>query len=123
MAAFARTATVSTTIPIAAGGIERYEILANRMGCLLCLWPRKRLITGDPLCLVHIHLDQARIDRERFASNQPARNAHRHHALEYPAYGIALSEAFVPRTAEYRVIGNLVFDTELAEPAIGKVYP
>ena len=28
----------------------------------------------------------------------------------------------MPRTAEYRVIGNLVFDTELAEPAIGKVY-
>ena len=28
----------------------------------------------------------------------------------------------MPRTAKYRVIGNLVFDTEFAEPAIGKVY-
>ncbi len=84
MAAFARTATVSTTILIAAGGIEGHEILANRMGCLLCLWPCKRLVAGDPLCLVHIRLDQARIDRERFASNQPGHDAHRHHALEYP---------------------------------------
>jgi len=48
MAAFARTATVSTTILIAAGGIEGHEILANRMGCLLCLWPCKRLVAGDP---------------------------------------------------------------------------
>ena len=84
MAAFARTATVSTTILIAAGGIEGHEILANRMGCLLCLWPCKRLVAGDPLCLVHIRLDQARIDRERFTSNQPGHDAHRHHALEYP---------------------------------------
>jgi hypothetical protein len=30
-------------------------------------------------------------------------------------------EAFVPRTAEHRMIGDLVFDTELAEPAIGQV--
>src|SRR6185312_9097578 len=32
------------------------------------------------------------------------------------------SNTRMPRvTAKYRVIGNLVFDTELAEPAIGKV--
>ena len=69
----------------AASGIESYEILANRMGCFLRLRPRKRLVAGDPLRLVYIRLDQARIDRERFASNQPGPNAHRHHALKYPA--------------------------------------
>jgi hypothetical protein len=72
MAAFARPAIVSTTILIAAGGIEGCKVLANRMGCLLCLRPCKRLIAGDPLLPVHIRLDQARIDRERFAPTSPA---------------------------------------------------
>jgi transposase len=84
LAAFART-VVATTILLTASGIESYEILANRMGCFLRLRPRKRLVAGDPLRLVYIRLDQARIDRERFASNQPGPNAHRHHALKYPA--------------------------------------
>ena len=107
-AAAARTATVSaTTLLIAAGSIEGREVLANRMGCLLCLRPAHRLVAGNPLLLVHIRLDQARIDRERFAANQPGRDAHRHHALEHPAQGIALAEAFMPGTAEHRMIGDL----------------
>ena len=44
------------------------------------------------------------------------------HTLKDPAQGIALSKAFLPRTAEHGVVRYLVFDTELAEPAIGKVY-
>ena len=36
--------------------MEGCEILANRMGCLLCLWPRKRLVAGDPLCLSDVQL-------------------------------------------------------------------
>jgi hypothetical protein len=54
---------------------------------------------------------------ENASPQQPGRDAHRHHTLEYPAQGIAFSEAFAPRKAEYRVIGNPVFDTELAEQA------
>jgi hypothetical protein len=42
-------------------------------------------------------------------------------SLEDPAQDIALSEAFLPRPAEHGVVGYLVFDPELAEPAIGKV--
>jgi hypothetical protein len=42
------------------------------------------LVAGDPLRLVHIRLDQARIDRECLASNQPGCNANCHHALKYP---------------------------------------
>jgi quinol monooxygenase YgiN len=41
-----------------------------------------------------------------------------HHTLKYPAQHVALSEAFVPRAAEHRMIGDTVFDAELAEPAI-----
>src|ERR1700716_4276954 len=122
MTTFARTAPISTTILVAMGSIESREVLTNRMGCLLRLRPCKRPVAGDPLLLVHIRLDQARIDRECFASNQPGRNALRYHTLEYPAQGIALPETFASCTAEYRVIGNLVFNTELAKPAIGKVH-
>jgi hypothetical protein len=76
------------------------------MGCLLCLRPCNRLVAGYPLLLVYSRLDQARIDRERFVPNQPGRNAHCHYTLEDPTQSIALPEAFVPRTAEYRVIGD-----------------
>jgi hypothetical protein len=41
----------ATTILLTASGIEGYEILANRMGCLLRLRPRKRLIAGDRFVL------------------------------------------------------------------------
>ena len=107
IAAVARTATVSTAILITAGGIEGREILANRMGCLLRLRPGDRLVARNPLLLVHIRLDQARIDRERFAADQPGRDTHRHHALEHPSQSIALTKAFVPSAAEHRMIGNL----------------
>ena len=48
------------------------------MGGLLRLGPCDRLVAGEPLRLVHIRLDQARIDRERFASDKSRRNAQRH---------------------------------------------
>src|ERR1700742_188307 len=91
------------------------------MGCLLCLWPCNRLVAGDPLLLVYIRLDQARIDRERFGPHQPGRNALCHDILEAPTQGVALPEAFVPRTTEHRVIGDPVLNAELAEPPVGQV--
>jgi len=60
-----------------------------------------RPVAGGPLHLVYIRLDQARIDRERFASDKPRRNAQRHHTFEYPAQGIARSETFAPRSTEH----------------------
>jgi hypothetical protein len=53
------------------------------------------------LLLVHIGLDQARIDRKRFAAHAPSRDAHGHHALKHPPQSIALTEAFVPGSAEH----------------------
>jgi hypothetical protein len=85
MTAFARSATISTKILVAARGIEGRKLLANRLGCHLCPRPCKRLIARNPFLPIHVRLDQARIDRERLASNQPGRNAHRHHTLEHPA--------------------------------------
>ena len=47
------------------------------------------------------------LDAERQASFDYEGGAHRHHALEHSAQGIALTEALVPRTAEDRMIGDL----------------
>jgi hypothetical protein len=63
---------------------QSHEVLANRTGCLLGLWPGNRLIARHRLLLVHVCLDQARIDRKPFAANQPGRDALRHHAFENP---------------------------------------
>jgi hypothetical protein len=43
--------------------------------------------------------------------------------IEHSAQGIALTEALVPRTAEDRMIGNLVLDAELAKPPVGEIDP
>src|ERR1700747_2197625 len=91
------------------------------MGGLLRLRPCNRLGAGHPLLLVYIRLDQACIDRERFAPNEPGRNAHCHYPLEDPTQSVALPEALVPRTAEYRVIGDPVLNAELAKPPVGQV--
>jgi hypothetical protein len=94
----------------------------ERTGCLLGLRPGNRLIARHPLLVVHVRLDQACVDRKPLAGNQPSRYALRHHALEYPAQGIALAKAFVPCAAEHRMVGYTVLDTELAEPTIGMPY-
>src|SRR5512138_53375 len=91
------------------------------MGSLLRLGPGDRLVAREPLHLVHICPDQARIDRERFASNESCRNAQRHHTLEYPTQGIARSEPFAPRSTEHRMIWDLVFNPELAEPSVSQI--
>jgi len=87
----------------------------------LCVRPAHWLVAGNPLLLVYVRLDQTCIDRKRFAANKSGRDAHRHHALEHPPQGIALTEAFMPGSAEHRMIGNLILNTELAEPAIGQI--
>jgi hypothetical protein len=53
------------------------------------------------------------------SSDQPGSDALRHHALKYPAQRIALAEARVSGTAEYRMIGDTVFNAELAKPSVG----
>ena len=80
-----------------------------------------RLVASYSLLLVNISLDQARIDREA-RPDKPGRDAPRHHALEHPPQGIAVAKAFVPGAAKHRMIGNLIFDTQLAKPAIGQVH-
>src|SRR5579859_2586338 len=123
LAAAARTVAISTTALLIPAGssIEGREVLSNGTGCHLRLRPSNRLVARSPLMLVHIRLNQARIDRERFAADEPGRDAHRYHALEYTAQSIALAEPLVPRATEHRMIGNLVLDAELAKPPVGQI--
>src|SRR6266567_397286 len=100
---------------------ECREVLSNRMGCFLHLRPGDWLVTGYSLLLVHIRLDQARIDRERFTADQPSRDAHRHYALKHPPQSITLSKALVPRAAEHRMIGDCVLDAEFAKPPVRQI--
>src|SRR5262249_9404373 len=53
------------------------------MRCFLTLRPGNRLVAAEPLLLVHIGLDQARINRERFATNKPSRDACRLTEVEW----------------------------------------
>src|SRR5262249_61600671 len=101
------------SILIAASRVESREVLANCTQCLLGLRPGNRLIARRPLLLVHVCLDQARIDRKPPASNQPSRDALRHHALKHPAQGVALAKALVPCAADHRMVGDTVLDAEL----------
>lgn len=121
MASFTGAVVVSSAILIIAG-IEDGEILADRMGRFFCLRPGNRLITRHSLLLVDVRLDQARIDGKRLAADQSGRNAHTHYTLEDPPQGVTLAEAFLSRTAEHGMVRYLVFDPELAEPAIGQVH-
>ena len=53
----------------------------------------------------------------------PTRDAGPDNPLEHPAENSAVAEALVACASECRMIGDLVFDAETAEPAIGEVEP
>src|SRR5208282_4800361 len=74
---------ISAVLLTVLGGIQSRQILADRAGRFLDPRPGNWLIARRPLLLVHVRLDQARIDRKSLAANQASRNALRHHALKY----------------------------------------
>src|SRR3984893_225143 len=111
----------TTTLLIPASGIEGRKVLANCMGGFFRLRPDDWLIARHSSPPARVCLDQACINRECFAVNEPRRDAHRHHPLEHPPQGIALTKALEPCTAEHRMIGDLVLDAELAKPPVGKI--
>src|SRR5262249_100054 len=109
------------TLIFTAGGIESSEVFPNRMRCFLTLRPGNRLVAGEPLLLVHVCLDQARLNHAPFATNNPGREACRDQTRQRPAQGVARTEALMPRTAEHRMIGTPFLDTELAKPPVGQI--
>ena len=79
------------------------------------------LVAGCRSALVGVGCDQARIDRETDAADEMSFDAGSNDALEHLAENVVLAEALVAGAREGGVIGNLVFDTETAEPTVGKV--
>ena len=71
--------------------------------------------------LVRIGPDQAGIDREAFAADQPLRDAAPHGRLEQLTQEIAVAESAMPVLRESRVAGHIALEPEPAEPAIGEV--
>jgi hypothetical protein len=67
------------------GGIEGRAILATAWDASSVFRDAIGWSPGIRFSLSTSALDQARIDRERLASNQAGRNAHRHYIFKDPA--------------------------------------
>jgi hypothetical protein len=70
---------------------------------------------------VGVGLDQAGIDCETVAADQPLGHAAAHDGLEDVAQQVAVAEAAVAVLGEGRVIGHGALQAEPAEPSVGQV--
>ena len=103
------------------GIVERVEILLHRATGLGHRLPVDRLRPFRRALLVGVGPDQAGIDREAFAADQPFLDAAAHRRLEQLAQQVAVAEAAVPVLREGRMVRNIALQAEPAEPAIGEV--
>jgi hypothetical protein len=102
--------------------IEGRQILLHRAACVFGSTLLVPLRSRNRTLLVGIRRDQAGIDREPFAADQPCRDAGLNHVLEDAAENVTVAEPLIARPRERRMIRDLVFDREPAEPAIGHVH-
>ena len=70
---------------------------------------------------MRVRHDDAGVDREGFAPDDPFLNAARHHGLEQLAQKIALAKAAVAVLGKRRMIGNLVVEPPATKPPIGQI--
>src|SRR5262245_15318737 len=70
---------------------------------------------------VGVSLNEARIDGEAFTADEAGRHAGSNDTLKHFPEDVAVAEALVTGARESRVIRDLVFDAQAAEPAIGEV--
>ena len=103
------------------GLIERIEILAHRPAGPGKIVPVDGLRSFRRALLVRIGPDQAGINREALASDEPFVDAALDGGLEQLAQEIAVPEAAVPVLRERRVVWDRSLQAEPAEPAIGEV--
>ena len=68
-----------------------------------------------------IGFDHARINGKAFTANETSIHAATHYRLEDMAEEVAVAKASMPVLAKGGVIGDLVFQSKLAKPAIGEV--
>ena len=100
----------------APGGIvQRVEILLHRAAGLGHRLPVDRFRPFRRALLVGVGPDQAGVDREAFAADQPFLDAAPHRRLEQLAQQIAVAEAAMPVLGEGRVVRNIALQAEPAE--------
>ena len=68
--------------------------------------------------LVGVSRNQACVDRKPFATDQPSPNTCLNNTLENLAEDVAVTKAFIAGARERRMIRDLVFDAQAAEPAV-----
>ena len=83
--------------------------------------PPKPLVAFDPLLRLGVRLNQARVDCEPFATDQPLPDAAAQDDLEHATEEIALTEATVPVLRERRVIGDSPVQTQPAKPTVRQI--
>ncbi len=76
----------------------------------------------DPLKAAGIGLDHRGVHGKALAADQPRRHATADNLLEHLAQDIAVAKAAVAVHREGRMMGNLVLQTQAAEPAVGQVH-
>ena len=105
----------------ASSSVARYSLAARLTEHRIELFAAP-LRSRDRTLLVGVRRNQARIDRKPFAANQTGPDARADDTLEHTAKNIAVAEAVIAGTRERRVVGDLVLDAELAEPAVCEVH-
>lgn len=83
---------------------------------------RRQAVRSRPAALaIGVGADQAGIDREALAADQPFGHAAAHRRLEHLAQQIAVAEAAVSVPGEGRVIRHRAIEAQPAEPAVRQV--
>src|SRR5208337_119493 len=100
---------------------QRLQILANRARAELRVAPVDPFLAWNTPTAVGVGLHDACVDREPFASNQSFGHASPYNRLEDMSEDIALAETAVPVLREARMIRNLVFKAQPAEPPICQI--
>ena len=76
---------------------------------------------GDAAPAIGVGHDDAGVNREGLASDDPFFHAARHHGLEQLAQKIALAKTAVAVLGKRRMIGDVAVEPQTTEPAIGQI--
>jgi hypothetical protein len=101
--------------------IQRSEIFAHRAAGTFALAPIYSLRARNAFGAIGISLDDARVNSKAFALNQAFGHAAAADRLENVTQRAAISKTAMAILGECRMIGNGIFQTKPAEPAIRQV--
>jgi hypothetical protein len=104
------------------GVVENREILPDRARRRVGIDRRRvPVLAGGRALLVGVRLDQAGIDAEPPAADEPLLDTPAYRRLEDVAEQVAIAEPSVPVLGEGRVVRDPIRQVQAAEPAIGEI--